>query len=77
MGRGDKRVVEAEKGRKSREVEEWRPAMSTWREGEGNGERGRKGQGEREGTRRKENKRARATYLFMYVSALSAFMPAG
>ena len=33
MGRGVKRVVEAEKGRERERVEKWRPAMTTWKEG--------------------------------------------
>jgi hypothetical protein len=57
MGRGVKRVVEAEKGREKEKVEKWRPAMTTWREG-GNGmERGgARGQEARE---RQEHMRAR------------------
>ena len=34
MERGVKRIVETEKGREKERVEEWRPAMTTWREGE-------------------------------------------
>jgi hypothetical protein len=33
MRRGVKRVAEAEKGREKERVEEWGPAMATWREG--------------------------------------------
>jgi hypothetical protein len=33
MGRGIKRVAEAEKGREKERVEKRRPAMTTWREG--------------------------------------------
>jgi hypothetical protein len=36
MGRGVKRVVEADKDREKERVEKWRPAMTTWREGDGN-----------------------------------------
>jgi hypothetical protein len=45
MGRGVKRVVEAEKGReRSTGEEEERQAMNTWREKwEGDGDRGGKG----------------------------------
>ena len=32
MGRGVKRVAEAEKGREKKRVEKTRPAMATWRE---------------------------------------------
>jgi hypothetical protein len=34
MGRGVKRVAEAEKSREKERVEKWGPAMATWREGE-------------------------------------------
>jgi hypothetical protein len=34
MGRGVKRVAEAEKGREKERVEKWGPAMAMWREGE-------------------------------------------
>jgi hypothetical protein len=40
MGRGAKRVVEAEKGRERKRVEKKRWAMTMWREGEGDGEGG-------------------------------------
>ena len=40
MGRGVKRVVEAEKGKEKEKVEKWRPAMATWRPGEREGARG-------------------------------------
>jgi hypothetical protein len=33
MGRGVKRVVEAEKNRERKRVEKSRPAMTTWRKG--------------------------------------------
>jgi hypothetical protein len=54
MGRGVKRVVEEDKGREGERTEKYRPAMTTWREGEeGNGERGeargsKRGRGKRE-----------------------------
>jgi hypothetical protein len=41
MGRGVKRVVEAEKGREER-AEKWRWAMTMWREGGREGEQGGK-----------------------------------
>jgi hypothetical protein len=40
MGRGVKRVVEAEKGREKERVGKWRLAMATWKGEGGNGERG-------------------------------------
>jgi hypothetical protein len=40
MGRGVKRVVEAEKGREKERVGKWRPAMTMWRGWGGDGERG-------------------------------------
>jgi hypothetical protein len=33
MGRGVKKVVEAEKGREKEGVDKWRLAMTTWKEG--------------------------------------------
>jgi hypothetical protein len=33
VGRGLKRVVEAEKGREKERVDKWKPAMAMWREG--------------------------------------------
>jgi hypothetical protein len=42
MRRGVRRVVETEKGRERERVEKEGPAMTTWREGEGNGKRGGK-----------------------------------
>jgi hypothetical protein len=60
MGRGVKRVAEAEKGREKERVRKWGPAMATWRE-EGR-ELGVRGQEARE---RQECNRVRAqTLLF-------------
>ena len=47
MGRGVKRVAEAEKGREKERVEKTRPAMATWRE-EGKGQEAREQEGKRE-----------------------------
>ena len=46
MGRGVKKVAEAEKDREKERMEKWRPAMATWREG--GREWGARGQEERE-----------------------------
>jgi hypothetical protein len=60
MGKGVKRVVEAEKGREGKRVEKWRLAMNTWRQGEGNRKGSGKGREEPKRTREKqENKRER------------------
>jgi hypothetical protein len=57
MGRGVKRVAEAEKGREKERVEKWGLAMATWRE-EGR-ELGVRGQEARE---RQEYNRVRMTF---------------
>jgi hypothetical protein len=43
MGRGVKRVAEAERGKEKKRVETERPAMAKWREREGNGREGAQG----------------------------------
>ena len=54
MGRGVKRVVEAEKGREKERVERWRLAMTVWREVKKDG-----GAREQETRERQELKRER------------------
>jgi hypothetical protein len=77
MGRGVKRVVEAEKGREKERVK-CRPAMTTWREGEREWEE-RGSKGARGKSRREQEPRVGFYFpqLFVSIFVLTRFQSSG
>jgi hypothetical protein len=76
MGRGVKRVVEAEKGREKERVEKWRPAMTAWREGRKEwGEGGARGKRQKYESKRGKRERGGGKQPHLYWARPTWLLP--